>query len=643
MRDKSNDRELGMDRVITRRDFLNGVAVTVTGSLVAPKLVAALDPDTLTAMSQDDPNYYPPALTGMRGSHSGAFEAAHALRDTPVQGAADVVDTREVYDLVVVGGGISGLSAAYFYRKQTGPKAKVLILDNHDDFGGHAKRNEFTHAGRTMIGYGGTEQIYPGPSFYGPDAIALIRDIGVDTDRFYTAFDRNLYKSYGLRQALFFDKETFGADRLLTGEGSMPWPEFLAKAPLSEEVRNDIARLYEEPKDYMPGLNAAEKHTRLSAISYQTFLLEFAKVHPGVIPYFSGRLHRLAAVGVDALPSIDAWRYFELPGFVGMGLELTPEDLEWRHNPKEPPDIFHFPDGNASIARLLVRSMIPDAVAGKDMEDLVTTRLNYARLDQKDSPTRIRLNSTAVHVKHRGDPATARHVDITYIRAGKAYQVRAFHCVLACYNMMIPYICPELPEAQRKALAYAIKAPLVYTNVLISNWRSWQKLGVHHILALNSYHTEAKLDFPVSLGKYHFSSNPDEPIVLHLEKTPLKPGLPRRDQHRAGRYELLTTSFEAFEHKIRDQLGRMLGAGGFDPARDIEAITVNRWPHGYAMGRDPLTDPDWPPEQSPWVIGRKPFGRITIGNSDAGADALTQVAIDQARRAVRELQATSNC
>jgi spermidine dehydrogenase len=184
-----------------------------------------------------------------------------------------------------------------------------------------------------------------------------------------------------------------------------------------------------------------------------------------------------------------------------------------------------------------------------------------------------------------------------------------------------------------------VKAPLVYTNVLISNWHSWRKLGVHHILALNSFHTEAKLDFPVSLGKYSCSKTPDDPIVLHLEKTPLKPGLPRREQHRIGRYELLSTTFDSFERNIRDQLGRMLGPGGFDPAQDIKAITVNRWPHGYAMGRDPLADPHWSEQETPWVIGRKPFGRITIANSDSDAVALTQVAIDQALRAVRELDA----
>jgi spermidine dehydrogenase len=271
------------------------------------------------------------------------------------------------------------------------------------------------------------------------------------------------------------------------------------------------------------------------------------------------------------------------------------------------------------------------------MDDLVTSRIDYARLDQRGANARLRLNSTAVLVKHEGDPETAAAVDVTYVTGDRARRVKAGHVIVAGYNGMVPYLCPEMPEAQRKALAFAVRAPLVYTNVLVSNWRPWQKLGVHYILALNGYHTEAKLDFPVSLGDYRHPRTPDEPILLHLEKTPLKPGLPRREQHQAGRTELLSTPFETFERRIREQLARMLGEGGFDPERDIEAITVNRWPHGYATGRDPLTDPEWAEGEDPWSIARRPFGRIALASSDSGPGALTQVAFDQALRAVREI------
>ncbi len=618
---------------ITRRDFLNGARIAVAGTLLAPELSAALEALARQPLSQQDAGYYPPALTGMRGSHDGSFEIAHRLRDERGwMGRGE--STGETFDLVVVGAGLSGLAAAYQFRKAAGANARILLLDNHDDFGGHAKRNEFRHRDRLLIGYGGTEQIYPGPSAFGKDARALLAEVGVDTDRFYAAFDQKLYHSLGLEQALFFDKETFGADRLVRGEGTLPWAEFLTKTPLSENARRDIERLYAEDRDYLPGLSVEEKRARLGKMSYNEFLLKVANVHRDVLPYFQTRPHRLGAIGSDARSALGAWRS-GLPGFRSLGLGAPPST-----DSHEPHDIFHFPDGNASLARLFVRSLIPAAVPGKDMEDVVTSRVDYARLDEASSKVRIRLNSTVVAVTHVGDPASAGAVEVAYVTGEKTHRVKAANCVMACYNATVPYLCPEMPEAQRKALSYAVRAPLVYTNVLVSNWRPWQKLGVHHILALNGYHTEAKLDFPVSLGAYRHPATPDEPIVLHLEKTPLSPGLPRREQHRAGRMELLSTPFSTFEREIRDQLGRMLGAGGFDPARDIEAITVNRWPHGYATGRDPLTDPEWPEGEDPWAVARKPFGRIAIASSDSGPGALTQVAFDEALRAVRELDET---
>jgi spermidine dehydrogenase len=223
------------------------------------------------------------------------------------------------------------------------------------------------------------------------------------------------------------------------------------------------------------------------------------------------------------------------------------------------------------------------------------------------------------------------------MRGGKLRSVTARACVLACYNAMIPYLCPELPEKQRDALALLVKSPLVYTHVAIRNWTAFQKLGVFQIDAPGSYHNYVALDFPVSMGNYKFPSKPEEPAVLFMLRTPCKPGLPQREQNRAGRMELLRTPFSTFERNIRDQLGRMLGGAGFDPARDIEGITVNRWAHGYAFHDNPLFDPDWSEEEKPWVLGRKPFGRIAIANSDAGGEAYTDCAIDQAYRAVQEL------
>lgn len=634
------------ERGISRRDFVNGCALSLAaGTSLSPLEALAQDLLDPTALP---PDYYPPLSQGMRGSHNGSFEAAHEARDGRAWRASDAGDRK--YDLVVVGGGLSGLSAAYFFQKQVGPDARILILDNHDDFGGHAKRNEFRHGDRMHLMNGGTLNV-EAPSQYSTVAAGLLWELGIDRQRY---FEKNAgrwsrYGDMGLKGGMFFGHETFGEDKLVVGWEDLPVGEFVREAPFSPEVKLDAIRLYEEKKDYLPGLNAAEKRQTLMRMSYRDFVVNIVGCHPDVMHLFDSSLLGIFVTEMDAVPA-SYCREMGYPGFDGMGLdEIPPNQLAYepggQHGRENrvraesgDPDMY-FPDGNATLARLLVRSLVPGAVPGSSMEDVVTAKADYRLLDRDDNKVRIRLNSTAIDVANVNDD----EVETTYVLGDNAYTVRSSNVVMACWNTVIPHICREVSPAQAEALAYGSKSPLVYTSVLVSNWQPWVRAGISSVTAPGGFHPSIGLPPQLELGEYRTSRDPNEPIVLRMSTYFREPGLSRREQHRIGRNRMLATSFDTFEHHIRDQLSRILGPTGFDEAQDILGITVNRWPHGYTYSYNPLFDPEeWAyttTAERPCVIGRQRIGRIAIANADAAASPHTDAAINEAYRAVGELLA----
>ena len=374
-RQSARDDVPGADVPITRRDFLNGIPIAVGGAVAGaalPEFVAAAFADE--AAPQDAAGYYPPALTGMRGNHPGSFEAAHqsARWRFLVASGQDHRDSKKP----TIWWSWAAASADSRLRISTAPRresARILVLDNHDDFGGHAKRNEFELGGRLALMNGGTFSI-DSPRPYSAVADGLLKTLGVDPVALTKkCADRNFYPSLGLGRGLFFDQETFGADKLVVVAAGLSWNELLAASPLSPTARRDIARIEEASIDYLPGLSSDEKKSRLSRMSYRDFLLNVVKADPGAIPFYQARTHGEWGVGIDAVSALDVWA-FGFPGFHGLNLQ-----------PGSAPHMgytaagyadggsytFHFPDGNASIARLLVRNLIPESVPGDSAEDVV--------------------------------------------------------------------------------------------------------------------------------------------------------------------------------------------------------------------------------------------------------------------------------
>lgn len=617
---------------ITRRDFLNGAALAIGAGLTPLQLLQAAPSG----------RYYPPALTGLRGSHPGAFEVAHQMGWEKKVFDTDGLKIEEEYDLVVVGGGLSGLAAAWFYC-QKHPQARVLIVENHDDFGGHAKRNEFQAGGRMILGYGGSEAFQSPKSLYSKEVNGLLKQLGVDIDRFETAFDRDFYPGLGLSRGVFFDKAGFGQDKLVTGDptpmvaddiapeklNARSWRAFINDFPLPEADRQALIDLHEAPRDYLAGKSREEKEAHLAKTSYQDFLRKDVGLSEAATRYFLARTNDFSALSIDAVAAADAYSV-GFPGFAAMDLSPVSEEAKAE---MEEPYIYHFPDGNASLARLLVRGLIPAVASGKGMDDIVLADFDYAKLDEARSPVRLRLNSTVVSVRNRDGG-----VDVGYSRGGQLHRVRGKHTVLACYNMIIPYILRDLSAEQAHALAQNVKFPLVYTKVVIRNWQSFRKLGVHEIYAPNQPYSRVKLDYPVDIGGYRHPRDPNQPIGLHMVHVPTSPnmGMDARTQARVGRTKLYAMSFEQMEKAIRDQLQAMLGPVGFDHQKDILGITVNRWSHGYAYFANSLFD-DEDESEKLMNLARTKVGNVTIANSDAAWSAYAHAAIDEAWRAVGEL------
>ena len=608
-----------MDRPITRRDFLQGLAVG---------LAAAAAPGCMRDSASEPPSERPEATgSGLRGQDMRSMELGHLVRDQRGARFPDGEQTGEEYDLVVIGAGIAGLSSAYVYDRERGGKARILILDNNDEFGGHARRNTFVIDGRTLIAHGGTyalEEVEDAPL----PAQDMLRSVGVDLGRLKSFRDERLFEKLGLSRAIFFDPRQHPGIRptWLNRFYDISYEEFFARAPIAEEARRELVELYTTRKNYLAGV--ADRAAVLAGMSWERFIRDVMGLGDHALRYADLYAADLVGLGCDAVSAEKGFEYG--PGFFGMGGPGFRDKggiIQYAYDPS-----YRYPDGNHTVARHFLKKLMPDAIVGEDtMEGVFNGRVRRDRFDRPESRKRLRLRSAAVCVEHVGPRDDAAGVTVDYMEEnGRIRRVRARGAVVAAWGMMAKHIVPELGKEQRAALAEYRYCACLYINVLLRNWRPIAEVGAYSMQLPGGYCTWMEVADPLAVGDYRPVYHPDRPTVLSMYKYLYTRGLPPTEQMQRARRAIQNKPFAQHEREIRSELQLMFGPWGFDAKADILAITINRWGHAYNFFA-----PD-PGHTSPYERGRARLGRISFAGADAGGIPWTLAAMDEAHRAAHE-------
>ncbi|MEK7730052.1 MAG: FAD-dependent oxidoreductase [candidate division KSB1 bacterium] len=621
---KTHDDHLGLTRPITRRDFLQGIA----GGIAGAALGCNAKPDTSRKIAAES-NI--PRLTGLRGQDFASAKLGHRVRDGEFRELPPHnIASNEEYDLIVIGAGLAGLTAAYVYQHERKGRGRILILDNHDDFGGHARRNTFEWNGTTLIAPGGTFALED-PDASPPEAVEIFNELGIDPARLESFRDNTFKERFKLSSGVFFDPRVFGnsAPQWVNRFFDIPYEKFFAQAPIPEAARRELIELYSTRKNYLSDETTREQ--KLAEMSWEKFIREVMGLSDHAVRFANIHATDLVGLGCDAVSALEG--YHIGPGFFGMGGEGFYEKNGVLHYGYEPTT--RYPDGNHTIARHLLKAILPEAVSGENtMEGVFNSEVNYAMFDRESNNVRVRLRSMAVRIEHEGR-GDAQRVVVHYTQPdGRVYRVTARSAIMAGWGMVAKHIVPELPQEQVQALDQYRYTSVVYINVLLRHWRPMAELGLFDMYLPGGYCSWMNISDPLHVGSYRPEYHPDKPILLNMYKYLYSPGYDPTEQMIMGRLELENKPFEEFEREIRTELNLLFGPWGFNAADDILAITVNRWGHGYNFFKGPASYES--KKHPPYIKGRERLGRISFAGADAGGSPWTQLALQQGMRAAKE-------
>ncbi len=606
---------------MTRRDYLNSTLLG-SGSL----LLTGVSPREL--LGREDWDGYS-GVGDYAGSNGNTYEVltdGHKIRDHVFQPMPDnAIDTGEEYDCAVIGGGISGLAAALFFGRQAGRPRTCLVLENHGVFGGEGRRNEFQVDAQRLIAHQGSAMFFP--PLDGTFLAGFYDSIGIDYRLFQyqnwaghepeVPLGRTSYTRGGANFGLFFGAK-FGHPKGLWLTD--PWGKKLDGAPIPESARREMLAVHAS-KTVLPKQHGDAASRQLDSMTLEQHLMETCGVSRETIRTFVSPLAGGGSgLGADALSAYAEYAAdVLLPWKYDVGAQM-------------------FPGGNAGVARHITKALIPDSIPGEaTLKNVCRSHVHFAALDRAGQPARVRLRATVVQVEHEGKPESAGAVRIVYFQNGRLYRVKARSAIMAGGSWTTKHIVKGLPQAHRDAYAQFHRAPCLMANVALRNWRFLYKMGICECQWFEGIGNSFALRKMATFGDVSPAVSPDSPVVATLKILFSTPGLSMEEQVSRGRGELLATPFREYERRIREQLGMMFSAAGFDARRDMAGLILNRWGHAYLSPQPGFffgTEGKAGPGE---VLRQQPFGRIAFANSDLAGIMDHRTSILEAQRAAGQV------